>query len=140
MKDVIKNDALEQAEARLLSRPQVDCPLTNLFAPGIYWREIFIPANTFAIGHEHKTEHLNVLLSGHLRVLVDGKVIDLVAPQVFKSAAGVRKAAYALTDCRMANVHHNPTNETDQAKLEEIFVVKSDSHLNYHREMELLKP
>ena len=121
--------SIERVEAMCLKLPQVDMPLTHLFAPGIYWREGFIPAGTFAIGHQHKTEHINVLLSGTIRVLQDGKEVELTAPQVFKSSAGVRKAVFAVTDVRFVNVHHNPTDETDLDKLEAIFVEKSATYL-----------
>ena len=130
---------IEQVEAKMLNLPQVEMPLTHIFAPGIYWREMLIPKGTFAIGHQHKTEHLNVILSGKLRVLVDGRVEELIAPMVFKSGAGVRKMAFALEDTRMVNIHHNPTNEQDMDKLEEIFVQKSAAYLHHADEIQLLK-
>src|SRR5215469_14015012 len=126
---------LETLEAAMLKLPQADCPVTNLFAPGIYWREIEIPAGAVALGHEHKTEHLNVLLSGRVRVLCDGQVKELVAPQVFSSPAGVRKLVYALEPTRWANVHANPTDETDMAKLELIFIKKSGAFLTHQEEI-----
>ena len=133
-------EKLETLEAAMLKMPQADCPVTNLFAPGIYWREIEIPAGAVALGHEHKTEHLNVLLSGRVRVLCDGQVKELVAPCVFSSSAGVRKLVYAVEPTRWANVHANPTDETEMAKLELIFIEKSAAFLahQHHREIEKL--
>jgi quercetin dioxygenase-like cupin family protein len=126
---------IEKVEVAMLKMPQVDCPVTNLFAPGIYWREVEIPAGTIALGHRHKTEHLNVLLSGRVRVLCDGHVKELVAPQVFSSPAGVRKLVYAVERTRWANVHANPADETDMAKLEVIFIEKSASFLAHQNEI-----
>lgn len=117
---------------------RVDCPLTNLFADGIYWREILIPKGTIAVGRKHKTEHINVLLSGRVRVVRDGKVIELSAPQVFKSPAGVRKAVYAIKDTRWANVHPNPSNEQDMDSLAETFVEKGGDFLGCENEINQL--
>ena len=130
---------LEKVEAACLKLPQVECPVTNVFADGIYWRELFIPANCFALGHQHKTEHVNVLLSGRVKVFKDGDVVELVAPLVFTSPPGTRKMVYAVEDTRWANIHANPTNERDMEKLELIFIEKSQSFLDHQEEMKLLK-
>jgi len=122
-------DKLEMVESAMLKMPQADCPVTNLFAPGIYWREVSIPAGAIAIGHKHKTEHLNVLISGRVRVICDGEVKELVAPYVFPSPAGVRKILYAVEPARWANIHANPTDERDLEKLEIIFIEKSAAYL-----------
>src|SRR5690242_10473496 len=66
------NAAIERLEAQLLSEPQLPAPVTHHFAPGVYMREIFMPAGAFVIGHEHRTEHLNVILTGRASVMMDG--------------------------------------------------------------------
>lgn len=130
---------LEQLESKMLQLPQVDHQTTHVFAPGIYWREVEIPAGALVLGHQHKTEHLNVMLSGRVRVLSDGQVIELTAPQVFASKPGTRKLVYAVEPTRWANVHANPTDETDLGKLEVIFIEKSAAHLEHAEAMKLLK-
>lgn len=130
---------IETMERALLEAPQVDCPVTHRFAPGLYIREIFVPAGAVIVGHEHKAETLNILLQGAALVAHDGKVEEMVAPLTFNSAPGVRKAAVVLDDMVWINVHPNPTNETDPAKLEEMFIVKSDAFLEVQRQLELLK-
>ena len=132
-------EQIERAESALLRLPQVPCPITHLFAPGIYWREVYLPAGVFAIGHQHKAGHLNVMLSGRVRVLVDGCVQELVAPQVFQSGPGVRKMIYAVEPTRWANVHANPGDETDPGELEVLCVEKSGSFLEYEDDMKQLK-
>lgn len=126
------NAAIERVEAALLSQPQLDLPLTHLFAPDIYWREIFMPAGSVVIGHEHKTEHFNVVLTGRARVSIEGEWHDIVAPQVFVSKPGVRKVLHILEDVRWATIH--ATQETDPAKMEELFIVKSETFLKHQHE------
>lgn len=96
---------IERVEATLLPLPQVPMPLTHLFAPGVYLRVIDMPKGTFVIGHEHKTEHFNIVLSGRARVLVDGVATEIKAPALFVSKAGVRKILEILEDMRWVTVH-----------------------------------
>ena len=96
----------------------------HFFAPGIYARSLTRKAGAFIVGHKHKTEHLNILLSGRLRVYMDGKVTELVGPSLpFVSKAGVRKATFALEDSTLITFH--ATHETDLEKLEEELIEKS---------------
>ena len=129
----------EAIAAVCLRLPQVECPVTNIFAAGIYWREMAIPAGTFAMGHKHKTEHVNVMLTGRVRVLADGKVKELTAPQVFVSPAGTKKMVLALEDTRWANIHANPDDLQDMDLLEERFIEKSAAWLDYQAEVKQLK-
>jgi len=88
------NDQIESLEKELLNLPQVECPLKHNFAPGVYMREITMPAGSFIIGHEHLTEHFNVVLTGKARVMIDGVIEDLVAPCYFISKPNVRKVLF----------------------------------------------
>lgn len=133
---------IESLEGTLLNDPDfhhVDCPLTHTFAPGVYYREIFMPKGIFVIGHCHKTEHLNVITEGRATVMFDGVVHEIVAPCVIKSGVNVRKVLYIQEDMRWATIH--PTTETDLEKLEELLITKSDAFLANQsmKELENLK-
>lgn len=113
-----------QAEAALLDLPQVNIPVAHRFAPGVYLREVLIPAGTFVIGHEHKTEHFNVVLSGTVILFHgDGKIESISGPAIFVSKPGVRKVLFSWTDTRWTTIH--PTEETDIEKLEDALIVKT---------------
>lgn len=127
----------EEAEARLLELPQVDCPLTHRFAPGIYLREILMPAGTFIIGAEHRTEHFNVVLSGRALVMINGEVKEITAPTTFVSKPGVRKTLLILEDMRWQTLH--PTDETDLEKLEPLLVKRTTADLRHRQELAKLK-
>jgi len=97
--------------------PQTECPVTHRFAPGVYLREIAMPAGTVVIGKIHRTEHFNVLIRGAcLIVHDDGSREELRAPMSFVSKAGVQKVLYILEDMIWQTIH--PTMETDLARLE----------------------
>ena len=99
--------------------PQTDLPLKHHFAPGVYVREISMPADTVVIGHIHRTEHLNILVQGSCMIVhADGNREILKAPMTFVSKAGVQKVLLILEDMIWQTVH--VTDETDVEKLEEM--------------------
>lgn len=100
---------------------QTELPLRHHFAPGIYLREIFMPADTVVIGMIHKTEHFNILVKGAcLIVHDDGSREELRAPMTFVSKAGVQKVLYITEDMIWMTTH--VTTETDVEKLEAMLV------------------
>lgn len=110
--------ALVQQMAKM---PQVECPLRHHFSPGLYLREIFMPADTVVIGRVHKTEHFNVLVQGACLIIhADGSREELRAPMVFVSKAGVQKTLYILEDMIWMTTH--VTEETDLEKLDPMLV------------------
>lgn len=97
--------------------PQVDCPVEHQFAPGVYLRTIFMPADTIVIGKVHKTEHFNIVSQGSaVLVHMDGTRETLSAPCSFVSRPNVHKVLYILEDMIWSTIH--PTHETDLDVLE----------------------
>jgi hypothetical protein len=131
------NEQIENLERDLLvNKSQVECPLKHNFAPGVYMREITMPAGSFVIGHEHLTEHFNVVLTGKARVMIDGVIEDLVAPCYFISKPNVRKVLYIVEEMKFATIH--PTNETSVEVLENTLIRKSNSFIKYEEAKALL--
>lgn len=129
---------LSELTSKMLDLPQVECPVRHQFAPGVYLREIFIPAGTFIVGHKHKTEHFCIVLKGRLRVLIDGKVVEIAAPYSFVSKAGAQRAAYVMEDTIWQTIH--PTDETDIDALEALLVEPSQEKLPPEQRKALIKP
>lgn len=121
----------------MLDLPQVECPVQHRFAPGVYIREMLIPAGTFIVGHVHKTEHFNIMLGGRIRVLIDGRVEELVGPQTILSEAGVQKVGYALEDTIWQTIH--PTDETNVEALEALLVEPSPEKIEHEKLKELIE-
>lgn len=117
-------NTLDQIESAMLSMPQVDCPVTHHFGPGIYMREAFLPAGTYVMGHAHKDEHMNIMIKGKMAVIVNGEAKVIEGPYIFTGQPG-RKFAYIIEDTVFVNAY--ATEETDVEKLEEMFVDKSDA-------------
>lgn len=114
---------IEQLEVAMLDLPQVECPVIHHFGPGIYIREVTLPAGTVAIGHKQKFPHLNILLSGSVAIIDDSNQVKVLkAPLIFTGKPG-RKVGYVLETCTWQNVYS--TSETDVDKLENMFLDKS---------------
>jgi hypothetical protein len=125
MKPIIaKNKGIEQVEAHMLNMPQVDCPVQHFFGPGIYIRQVTLPAGIIAIGHAQKFEQLNIMLTGEVALIDNGEVKLLKAPKVFMGPPG-KKIGYIKETTVWLNVY--ATDETDIEKLEDLLFEKSDS-------------
>ncbi len=119
-------NALESAtklEGALQALPQVACDVMHAFAPGIYIRQVILPAGTFVMGHRHKNAHLNIMLQGHLTLCNDdGTRSDLRAPIVCVAAPG-RKIAYVHERTVWLNLYATP--DTDVENLERTYLDKT---------------
>lgn len=118
---------IEQAEAHMLQFPQSECPVVHHFGPGVYIREVTLPAGTLAIGHAQRHEHLNIMLTGSVSMVGDdGQIKTLKAPMIFVGKPG-RKMGLVLETCTWQNVYPNPDEERDVDTLEAKWLDKSQT-------------
>lgn len=115
---------IDAVEAMMLDAEQIECPVTHHFGPGIYIREVFMPAGAYVMGHAHKCENMNVMIKGKMAVCVDGEAKVIEGPCIFTGGPG-RKFAYIIEDTIFQNIY--ATTETDVDVLESMFVEKSDA-------------
>jgi len=116
-------DKVLRLEDWLRQFPQLPEDVHHHFAPGVYMRELRIPAGAVLTGKIHRTEHLNILAQGEISVLTEHGVRRLAAPCVIKSSPGIKRAGYAHTDVVWICVH--PTTTTDLDKLEAELIAPS---------------
>lgn len=89
---------LDKLDAAILAEHQVDMPITNYFARGVYAREAFIPKGTVVTGRVHKYSQINILLKGSISILTEKGMELLSAPFTIVSPPGTKRAAYAHED------------------------------------------
>ena len=125
-------------ESAMLSNPDqlIHIEPKHYFVPGLYAREIMIPAGVTLTGMIHKTEHLCVLSKGKVSVYTDEGMKTIEASTVVHSMPGMKRVLFAHEDSVWINFHHNPTNEQNLEKSEEIYTVKTFEELN---NVELIK-
>lgn len=116
---------IESLESKILGLKQCTYTLRSYFAPGVWVRELVVPGQSLIIGHEHVHENLNILGKGEKLIVIGDSVQRMVAPYCVLSGPGVRKIGLILTDMVWYSIHHNPTNERDEDKLEAMFYRKS---------------
>jgi hypothetical protein len=104
----------------------IDIPVQEIFWGGIYGRTICAPEGAVIVGHIHKYNNLNLLLMGELE-LHDGAGNSgvLAAPAWFFGLPGEKKVAKVIKGPAVWTTFH-PTNETETAVIEKIFISKSE--------------
>lgn len=110
---VVTPERLNELEAAMLAERPVECPVEHVFRPGVYVRKALFPAGTLVLGHAWKAPHWNLLMGGHVKVMVGGVTREMIAPRIIKAPAG-RKLFYAITDTLWANVVRTDLTDLDE--------------------------
>lgn len=131
----VQRDKVFRLEAQLLTLPQVDCPVRNVFADGIYAREMTLPAGTVITGAVHKTQHITIISKGRVHVLRPEGPQEFVAPAMFVSEPGVKNAVHVLEDAVWTTFHPNADNEQSIDVLVERYTTSKNSDLLGNRQL-----
>jgi hypothetical protein len=113
-----------QIERNISTLPQVDLPLRHHFTPGMYAREMTIPAGTLLTGKVHKTQHLNIVSAGDITVWTEHGMRRIQAPYTFISQPGTKRVGLTHAETVWTTIH--VTDETDLDRLEELLTEPSD--------------
>lgn len=119
--DVPTLEMIQRFEAELRKFPQLKDDTHHHFAPGIYARELRIPAGAVLTGKIHKHGHLNFLMQGEITVWTEQGMKRLVAPQIIPSHPGAKRVGWAHTDTVWVTVH--ASTNTDLEALERELIV-----------------
>ena len=103
---------------------QINIPVKHFFSPGVYAREITIPAGTLLTGRIHKFEQLNILSGGEISVLTHEGMKRVRAPFTVVSPPGTKRIAYAHTECTWTTIL--ATDEKDPDLIEYLFTVETE--------------
>jgi quercetin dioxygenase-like cupin family protein len=120
------------------------CPVKHFFTPGVYVRQMIIPAGVATVGHIHRYPCVTIVAYGDLLVTtVNGR--ERYGPgATFESPAGAKRAVYAIADSMLITVHGNPDNERDTDKIFANLIVdvyeKITGHPSKELKLEDLKP
>lgn len=117
---------IDKFETELLKYPQLTLELLQHFCSGVYMRELHLPAGTLCTGKIHRYPCLNIVLKGKLEVVTEDGIKMITAPMVFKSPAGVKRAARVIRDTIWITVHANPDGlERDSEAMADLLTVPS---------------
>jgi hypothetical protein len=105
-------------------------PLKHWLAPGIYGREIHLPAGTVVVGKIHRHRHFNIISQGSITCYTEFGLETHTAPASFISEPGTKRVVHTHEDAIWTTIHPNPTDETDIKKLEEMFTALEYAELD----------
>lgn len=109
---------VDRIQDKMLTMPQVECPLKHCFTPGLYYRELFVPKGTFLVTKVHQTEHPFVIASGRLAIWTEKDGLQRIkSPHIGVTKPGTRRLAFTYEDCVWLTFH--ATEKTDLDELED---------------------
>jgi mannose-6-phosphate isomerase-like protein (cupin superfamily) len=94
------------------------------FSSGVYAKETRIPAGSWLVQHAHLHDHLSILASGSVELMVDDKTSILNAPACLTIEAGKHHGVRSLTDVVWYCIH--ATNCTDEHEVDNVIVAPMD--------------
>lgn len=111
-------------------------PLKHWLAPGIYAREIHLPADSLVVGKIHRHRHLNIISKGRVTCYTEFGIETMEAPASFISEPGTKRVVYTHEDAIWTTIHPNPTDETDIETLEQMFTAIEYAELGMEVELQ----
>jgi mannose-6-phosphate isomerase-like protein (cupin superfamily) len=90
----------------------------HFFAPGMYLRELVVPAGMLIVGKIHKHEHFLLVLKGRAEVISEFGRMVVEAGHISISPAGVKRVVLALEDTQFVTVHVNKEDSQDLTVIE----------------------
>jgi quercetin dioxygenase-like cupin family protein len=98
--------------------------ISHHFGAGVYAKETRIPAGSILIQHKHKYDHLSVLASGSVELIVDDVKSIVHAPACLTIQANKHHGVKSLTDVVWYCIH--ATECTDMDEIDEVLIVAGD--------------
>jgi len=110
--------------------------IQHFFGPGVYAKESRIPAGHLLVQHAHKYDHLSILASGSVELVVDGEMSVVNAPACFTIKANKHHGVKTLTDAVWYCVH--ATDCADENEIDETLIQPADMK-EFANVMQILK-
>ena len=104
-----------------------ELPISHHFGGGVYAKETRIGAGLILVQHKHEHDHLSVLASGTVEVLIDGERSVMTGPACITIKGGKHHGVKALTDVVWYCIH--ATACTDESEVDEVLIAAPDEPL-----------
>jgi hypothetical protein len=113
----------------MMQMPQFnDFRTKHFFAPGLYARSVWRPANVITVGRLHKHAHFAFVVSGTVEI-ADGEIVPpprYSAGDMFVTPAGTKRAVRAITDAEFMTIHRLDPDTRDLEEIERQLVADDD--------------
>lgn len=109
------DDVMNLCDVELMKLPQVECPLTHRFTPGMYIREIFMPKGSIVTSLLHLTTHPFFIMKGDVNVWYPGLPVErYIAPYTGITKAGTRRLLFNNEDTVWTTCHITDLTDPDE--------------------------
>ena len=98
--------------------------IEHYFSSGVYAKETRIPAGRILVQHKHKFDHLSILASGSVELIVDDVKTIVHAPACLTIQANKHHGVKSLTDVIWYCIH--ATDCADEAEIDEVLIAPGD--------------
>jgi len=109
---------IDRLQAEILP---IECEMpepVHYFAPGMYGRELTVPAGMVLTGKIHKHGHFLLCTKGRATVVDEFGRYEVSAGYMQHSKPGAKRAVLAHEDTTFVTVHLNPTDTRDLVAIE----------------------
>lgn len=129
MNDLTKWEALQNLEWKdrvalgawqMFQEQQAETPVEHIFHPGIYMREMTIPAQTMFIGRAHRQGHWVQLLEGTVVMITPAGKQLIAAPAQVHTFPGCHMVVFTVEKIRCRTLHPNVLDTENVEALEDI--------------------
>ena len=110
-------DVVRQAEAFLLTLPQIDLKTQREVFAGVSTRAIFVPAGTHVTGAQTNLDNTCIVL-GDITVTTDDGPRRLTGFHIIKAKAGAKRYGVAHADTWWITVHHTALTNVEEVERE----------------------
>lgn len=90
----------------------------HLFTRGIYTRQLTMPAGLVIVSKRHAREHIVLISKGSATVFTEDGVTRLVAPFMFVSPAGAKRALCVHEETTWTTIHRTNATSLDGVELD----------------------
>lgn len=111
---------VEATEKFMFSLPQITAEPVHRFAPGLYCRQLTMPADTIWMSKTHKHEHFAFIMSGSCTVVSENGRETLFAPFMMKTQAGTKRLLLIHEECTWITMHALPTGMDETTAIDQI--------------------
>jgi hypothetical protein len=124
------SDKIDELEAAMMVCDPVDCPLNHKFLPGIYIREILMPAGSLVTSMIHKTTHAYFVLQGKVSVISENFGEQYIeSPFTGTTLPNTRRVLYIHENCVWITVHPTsiqPKDGSPEALMEAVALIEDE--------------
>ena len=101
--------------------------IAHHFGGGMYAKETRIPAGMVLVQHKHNFDHLSILASGTVELLVDGVRSEMTGPSCLTIQANKHHGVKALTDVVWFCCHATDCMDLDH--VDEVLIAPSTENM-----------